>query len=102
MHFQVNVPPDKCEVVTDMDPNCPWTDEGDWKTTYPQCEQHFDAGAPIAWSVNTGICNIHDWAEVDVQKMVDAGRIKVADNARDDGKRMLNDERYWVIEGRAL
>ena len=85
-----------------VDPNCPWTGVSPWKTNRPQCNLHYVGKKPIEWGVNTGVCNIHDWAELDVQKMIDAGRIKISDNNRDDGSIMLNDERYWVFEGRAL
>ncbi len=85
-----------------MDPNCPWTNTGNWKTTYPQCRHHYDAGLPLEWDVNTGVCNIQEWAQDDVQKMIDCGAIKLADNNRDDGDNNLTDLRYWVMEGRRL
>lgn len=89
-----------------VDENCPWTNmddkNADWYTTYPQCDSHYIGNGPLNWGVNTGVCNLHNWSEVEVQKMIDAGRIKVADNNRDDGARILNDERYWVMEGRAM
>jgi hypothetical protein len=85
-----------------VDPKCPWTNQGDWKTTYPQCESHYIGKVPIEWGVNTGVCNLHNWSEADVQKMIDAGRIKVADNSRDDGAVLLTSERYWTMEGRAM
>ena len=85
-----------------VDPNCPWTNSGDWKTSYPQCALHYVGNLPIAWGVNTGVCNIHDWAELDVQKMIDDNRINIRDNSRDDGAILLSSERYWVFEGRAM
>ena len=88
-----------------MDPNCPWTnltDVGDWRTSYPQCDRHYVGPIPLEWGVNTGVCNISSWAQVEIQKMIDANRIRIGDNARDDGARILTDERYWVMEGRGL
>ena len=85
---------------------CPWINQTDknaeWWTDYPPCDNHYEANLPIAWGVNTGICNINSWAETEVQKMVDANRIIIGDNHRDDGAKNLGNERYWVIEGRAL
>lgn len=88
-----------------VDENCPWhntTDpSGPWYTHYGKCDKHFDAGQPLEWGRNTGVCNVPSWGEESVLWGISERIILVADNGRDDFDNQLTDGRYWVFEYRA-
>ena len=79
---------------------CPWTNDAPWSTDYVACDDHYDAGHPIEWGINTGVCSVPVYAINAVDYQIAQKVIIVGDNNRDDFDRNLTDGRWWTFDER--